>query len=139
MRQVITRIALGSSGAILGYIGGSLLVNAEMFMAANGVEIGSDPSLMSELKAPAGLLLFVGAIMGAGSLRLRGANLGLVSGAVVYGSYGLSRLVSLLMDGAPSQSLIIAAVIELVISILLLGLQRRNRVFQSMRGNPNDL
>ena len=46
-------------------------------------------------------------------------------GAMVYGAYGISRLISLALDGMPSTSLVGALVIELVIAALcLLALAR---------------
>ena len=54
-----------------------------------------------------------------GAVRLRFANWGLTAGAIVYGTYGAGRLVSMALHGVPSQSLITATLIELGIATVL--------------------
>lgn len=126
MRRFIERSVLAASGGMLVFIGGSILFQPRDFFAMNGVEIVSDPSLLSELKAPAGLLVVAGLVMLAGSSKSRFAGTGLGLGALIYGSYGASRVISMIIDGWPSQSLMVATVIELALAALLF-LYRRNR------------
>ena len=84
-------------------------------------------SLLSELKAPAGLLVITGSLMIVGSARSRLAKAALTLGGLVYGSYGLSRIFSLILDGWPSQALIIATAIELVLAVFLLAFHQKER------------
>lgn len=123
MRRIMTRILLAGSGVLLAGIGAAMLTRTEAFLAMSGVEISPDPSLLSELKAPSGLLLLASVIMLAGSVRLRFADLGLTVGTVVYGGYGVARLVGIVMDGLPSGSLLVATLIELVLAGLLLSVR----------------
>ena len=127
MRHAFTRFVLAGSGALLGLIGGAMLTKTRSFLETSGVEIAADPSLLSELKAPSGLLIIAAALMLAGSMRFRFANLGLVTGSVVYGSYALARIAGMVLDGLPSESLVIATVIELGLAGLLALLRLRNR------------
>lgn len=124
MIRIITRMALGVSGAILAGIGLAMLVAPLDFFALNGVEIPADPSLLSEITAPGVSLVLVGVLMLMGSFKLEFAKLGLAEGGLVYGSYGLSRVISMLTNGLPNDSLITATVIELVIGVILIGLSR---------------
>ena len=123
MRRVMTRTLLAGSGTLLGVIGAAMLTRTEAFLAMSGVEISSSPSLLSELKAPSVLLILAGTLMLIGSARLRFSDLGLTVGVVVYGSYGVARLVGMVMEGLPSESLVIATLIELVLAGLLLGMR----------------
>ncbi len=50
---------------------------------------------------------------------------------LVYGSFGLSRLVGLSLDGVPSNSLLMATVIELVVAAIGLGILWRQPVLGS--------
>lgn len=125
MRRFITRTALAGSSAILGSIGGALMFAPQKFLEMSDVIVVDDPSLMSELTAPSGVLLITSALMMLGAVRLRFADLGLMSGAIVYGSYGLSRLVSIIIHGVPSQPLIAAALVELGVATLLAVLRMR--------------
>ncbi|MGB3625530.1 MAG: DUF4345 domain-containing protein [Henriciella sp.] len=119
MSRFLTRFALAGSGAILGLIGGALVVSPQAFLKSSGVMVEREPGLMSELTAPAGVLLMTGALMISGAVRLRFANAGLTAGAIVYGTYGAGRLVSMMLHGMPPQSLIIATLIEFGIAAVL--------------------
>ncbi len=127
MRQVVTRLTLAGSGALLGVIGGALMVDPQAFLHMSHVSVERDPGLMSELTAPSGLLLISGALMIFGAFKMRYSQLALLIGAVVYGTYGIGRGISMLVHGLPSESLISATVIELAIAICLsaLGLTQR--------------
>lgn len=120
------RTVLAASGALLALIGGAMLTKTEAFLQTSGIEIHADPGLLSELRAPSGLLIISGAIMLAGSVRTRFVNLGLTTGSLVYGSYGVARLVSMILDGLPSGSLIGATAVELVLAGVLFILRRKN-------------
>jgi len=123
MSRVLTRAVLALSGALLGSIGGAILVSPTAFLAMSHVVIDNDPGLLSELTAPSVMLILTGALMILGALRTRFANLALSAGALVYGSYGLGRLVSMALHGLPSQSLIVAAVVELAVAAVLVALR----------------
>ena len=126
MSRVLTRVTLAGSGAILGLVGGALLVSPQAFLNSSGIVVTRDPGLMSELAAPAGILLVTGALMMFGAVRLRFAKVGLTAGAIVYGTYGAGRLVSMALHGLPQQALITATVIEVGIAAVLAGLQVSN-------------
>lgn len=126
MSRVLTRMALAGSGAILGLISGALIVSPQAFLKSSGITIDRDPGLMSELTAPAGVLLITGALMMVGAVRLRFARAGLTVGAIVYGTYGVGRLVSMALHGLPSQALITATLIELGLGAILAVLRMRD-------------
>lgn len=123
MKLIMTRTLLAGSGSLLGVIGAAMLTRTEEFLAMSDVAIESDPSLLSELKAPSVLLILAGTVMLMGSIRIRFADSGLTIGAVVYGSYGIARLVGMVIDGLPTGSLLIATTIELVLAAVLMGLR----------------
>lgn len=122
MNRLVTRSALATAGALLGGIGGALILVPQDFLAMSHVVIDSDPGLMSELAAPGGILLIASALMLAGAVRIRFAELALAIGAIVYGSYGAGRLISMALHGLPPDSLIAAMVIELGIAATLSAL-----------------
>ncbi|MBI1235383.1 MAG: DUF4345 domain-containing protein [Alphaproteobacteria bacterium] len=122
MNRLLTRSALATAGALLGGIGGALILVPQDFLAMSHVVIENDPGLMSELAAPGGVLLISSAIMLSGAVRIRFAGLALAVGAIVYGSYGAGRLISLMLHGLPPDSLIAAMVIELGIAATLSAL-----------------
>lgn len=116
MKRLLTRLSLTGSGALLGVIGGALILAPQHFLEMSHVVITPDPGLMSELAAPAGLLLASSALMIYGAIRVRFATLALSIGIIVYGSYGAGRLLSMMLNGLPSESLIAATVIEVMVT-----------------------
>lgn len=127
MKRPITRATLFGSGALLGLIGGALMASPKAFLELSHVYVERDPGLMSELTAPSGLLALAGAFLMLGAMKQRVANPALIVGAIVYGSYGIGRLVSIGLHGLPPGSLITATVIELVMALLLGGLWASRR------------
>ena len=123
MRQILLRGALTVSGAILSLIGGALMFAPKAFLETSHVFIDRDPGLMSELTAPSGILITAGAHMMLAAIKLRFADLALVMGAIIYGSYAFGRLISMLLHGLPSQSLITATTIELAFAVVLVALR----------------
>lgn len=121
MRRVAVRVLLVVAGAVLSYIGVSALLSPRAFYAANGILLADDPSLLSEVRAPAGLLVVGGIVAFLGALRRSLTRPALAATAVVHGSYGLSRLVGVALDGMPAQGLVAATLIELLVGGLSLA------------------
>jgi len=122
MSTSLTRVVLAGSGAILGAIGSWIMAAPTVFLATSEVIVGHDAGLMSEVTAPSGMLVILGAFMIFTAIKARLVSLGLAAGAVVYGSYGFSRLVSQYLHGTPSDSLVVVMYFELIVAALLLAL-----------------
>lgn len=125
MRHIGTRIILVGSGALLSLIGGALMLKPKLFLAMSEAIVEHDPSLMSEVTAPSGILVATGIFMMLGAFKRRFANMGLTYGAIVYGSYGLCRLISQQLHGMPSDQLIVATQLEFGIAAILIALRVR--------------
>ena len=122
MKHLGTRTVLVASGAILIGIGSWIMVAPTVFLATSEVVVEHDAGLMSEVTAPSGMLVITGAFMVLSAIKLRFAKLGLALGAMVYGSYGASRLVSTHLHGPPSETLIAVTYFELGVAALLFAL-----------------
>ena len=120
MTRPLTRILLAVSGTTGLAIGLAILFQPHAFLASSGISLGPDASLLSEIRAPGGLLLLGSLVTLSGAIRHNLTQTGLVFSALIYSTYGLSRLVSIVLDGMPSPSLQLAALIELVIGALSL-------------------
>lgn len=123
-----TRGLLLASGLIAAGIAATILFAPGAFYGSHGIEIGTNVSLANELKAPAGLLLLAGFLMMAGVFKSELATASLATAAAVYLSYGLSRVLSMAIDGVPHGGLVSAAAIEIVIGgICLVDLLRHRK------------
>jgi uncharacterized protein YbjT (DUF2867 family) len=108
------------SGLAAVAIAGTILVAPATFYAGYGIDLGDNVALTNELKAPAGMLLVAGALMLAGVFRPDMVRVSLTTAAAVYLTYGLARLVSMVMDGIPNSGLVSAAGFELTIGTVCL-------------------
>jgi len=116
IRQLrLQRLILLASGLIAVGIAGTILFAPGAFYSGYGIELEGNVSLANELKAPVGLLLAAGLVMVAGVFREEHVCTALVTATVIYLSYGLSRLLSIAMDGVPHGGLVTAAILELAI------------------------
>ncbi len=133
MTHIPTRIFVGAVGGLLIAVGTGLMFQPHDFSAANGIILGDNPSQLSEIRAPGALLIISALFMliSVGRARLLEPALALIAG--IYGSYGLARLFSLMIDGPPSHSLVQAMIIELVIAGLSSIAWLRFRSMQSAK------
>ena len=125
MKNPITTAYLAMAGLLLLGIGSSLLFVPHAFHGSNGIDLGSNPNLLSEIRAPGGLLAASGtfALISVAWRDLRVFTMQVT--VLVYGSFGLARLVSLAMDGMPSGSIIGAAILELLVAAVGVALLSR--------------
>jgi len=118
MPYTATKSILLIAGLIGAVVGSAILISPVAFHGTTGIELGSNPSLMSEVRAPGGGLLAIGLLIMAGAFVSRLTFTALVVAALVYVSYGASRIFSMAVDGMPHSTLVIVAGLEIVIGVL---------------------
>ncbi len=123
----VTRLVLFPSALIAIAIAVTILFAPEAFYSGYGIEIAGNATLANELKAPAGALLLAGLLMSAGVFRTDLAITSLTTATIVYLSYGLSRVISIAVDGLPHSGMVSAAAIELVVGAVCLAALLRAR------------
>lgn len=131
MKNTMTVIYLVIAGLLLVAIGGAILLAPHAFHGGNGIILGDNPNLLSEIRAPGGLLAVSGIVILLGALRLRLRASAVQFATLVYGSFGLARLVSMALDGMPSSSIVGATSLELIVAFVGLVILRRARVQHS--------
>ena len=113
------RGALALSGLILLAVGLSVVRDPLAYQADLGVLLPDDPTLLSDLRAMGGSLLGFAVLLFAGASSSRLGPSAALAGAVLFSSYGLARVASMIVDGLPATALIGAAAIELVVGLTL--------------------
>ena len=113
-------IALGIAGVSAIGIGTATTITPRAFYASYGIALGSDPSLLSELRAPGAGLAILGAVMLAGVVRQSLSKVALVAALVVFLGFPAGRIVGLALDGIPSTAILAALVFELAVAALCL-------------------
>lgn len=126
MTRPIPRILLAVSALIGLAVGLAVVFQPHAFFTSTGIILGTDPDLMSEIRAPGGVLVLASLFIAGGAVRVRLMPAALWLSALLYGGYGLARLVSMVFDGMPSQTLIYVTGLELIIGAasLLLALRQ---------------
>ncbi|WP_291767089.1 MULTISPECIES: DUF4345 domain-containing protein [Maricaulis] len=126
--NLMTRIVLALAGLVALLIGATLLLDPQSLYAGSGLVLDGGASQLSEIRAPAGLLVLSGLAVLAGSIWLKWATAALQLTVLVFLGYGIGRVASLALDGMPSDSLVMAMLIEWAIGVLaLVLLMVRNR------------
>lgn len=120
MKHIMIRVFLWISGLLLLVVGMAVLFQPHVLLPADIVMPSTDPDVLSELRAPGGLLLVSSLVILLGAVRNDLHRPALMLSALVYGTYGVSRLVSMALDGLPSSSLVAAAGVELLVGLLSL-------------------
>lgn len=101
-------------------VGGGILLDPVAFHATSGVRIDGGTNLMNEIRAAGGALLACGLIILAGAF-VRGLTFAATLMATTfYLAYGLSRLLSLSIDGLPGAELLQITVLELGVGLVCL-------------------
>ena len=115
--HVAQQLLLLVSGALAILIAGLILLAPIEFYATNGIQVAGNPSLLSELKAPAGPLLVAGVFMLAAINRRELFAIAVLLAAAIYLSYAGARLISMALDGLPSAGLLHAAIVEMALGL----------------------
>jgi len=129
----VIKAVLIASGLIAALIGGAIVIIPTAFYTAYGIELGGNVSLLNEIRASGGGLLATGILIFSGAFVARMTFTSLVVATILYLSYGLSRIISTIIDGTPAEGLVQSAILEIVIGLVCVfalvkyqGKQREN-------------
>jgi len=121
LKRLVTRkLMLLLSGLTATGIATTILFAPDTFYASYEIDLAGNTNLTNELKAPAGALFVAGLLMLLGVFRARLTFVSLVAATTIYLTYGLSRLLSIAIDGIPHSSLVGAAIFEMAIGVACL-------------------
>lgn len=97
----LVRAQLHLNGWVAVLIGSFIVLDPASMLASCGLQSELSAGLMSELRAPGGLLLVCGLAIVFCSSRPAIVHSGLLLSIMVYGAYGSVRLLAMLIDGLP--------------------------------------
>ncbi len=136
-QSTATKLLLTMAGLAACTIGLALLLWPVTFERSAGIYLDpNNVNLLSELRAPGGLIFTVGTLILSGLLFSKMRWFALQLTTLFYLSYGVSRLIAILLDGLPSNSLLAAMAIELLFgSIGLFFLLKKQSLAPQMAGS----
>ena|SRR5690606_17521629 len=101
-------------------IGLFISIEPHAFYASYQIILPESPDLLSELRGPGTNLAALGLVMLAGLFHADFAKISSTIAITVFLAFPLGRMISIAMDGLPSEGLLMALVIEMMIGMLLL-------------------
>ena len=114
----VLKTILFLSGLIASGIGAAILFTPVAFYTGSGIMLGEDISLLSDIRAAGAGLLALGAMIMSGAFIAKLTFTSAVISTLVYLSYGLSRIMSIAIDGLPVDALVQAMVLEIIIGLV---------------------
>ncbi len=114
----VLKTILFISGLMLAGFGAAILLMPVEMAALNGIDLGGQISLLSETRAPGGALLASGILVISGAFLPKLTFTSVVVSALVYLSYGLSRILGMAIDGMPAEGLVQVTVLEIVTGLV---------------------
>lgn len=121
------------SGLIAATIGGAILIAPVAFHATSGIDLTGNIDLLSEIRAPGGSLLAGGILVMSGAFVDRLRLTALIVSVILYLSYGLSRLVGMVLDGMPGDVLVAVTFLEISIGLVCLNALSRYGSKEALR------
>ena len=134
--SIIVKTSLVLSGLIATAVGFGVLFIPHAFHASSGIAIGNDVNLLNEIRSPGGMVLISGLFILIGAFRAKATFFALVVSTVLYLSFGLSRIVSLVSDGAPNNAMLQILALELCIGALSAVLLKFSRTANRASAGP---
>jgi len=118
-KALIVRMTLAAAGALLGFVGGPLLLDPLGFYGTDPRLIGAPPLVMNDLRASGGLFALTGALMIASAALRRHIEAAVSIGALLYLSYAVSRGLGFLLGDEASAAAQGAAIVEAALGVVL--------------------
>jgi len=101
-------------------VGWEMLLTPVTMYASLGIHIDGMVNLLSDLRATGGALIVSGLMIVAGAFVSELRFSATIFSCLLYLGYGLSRSLAMLIDGAPANLLVWAAVVEVLLGALSL-------------------
>ena len=114
----LVRTQLHVNGWVAVLIGSFITLDPASMLAPYGLQSELSAGLLSELRAPGGLLVCSGLVIVSCAVRPGNAHNGLLLSIMVFGGYGAARLLAILIDGLPPTEIQLATAIEVVLCAL---------------------
>jgi len=105
------------SGLLLSLIGGATLTMPVEMKSTAGIDIANNISLTNDVRAVSTLFLAIAVMTLAGAFVKRLTFTSVLGSTVLFTSLGLGRVLSILLDGMPSDGLIKATGLEMVLGL----------------------
>ncbi|EMY69973.1 DUF4345 domain-containing protein [Leptospira vanthielii] len=119
------KLLITAIGILLISIGGTILFIPEILFEMNMIHLNKNPNLLSEIRAPGGVFILSGIALFLSFYITQIVKASLTSAGILLVGYGISRFFSILLDGLPAYSLLLAMTVELALGVFCLYLTKK--------------
>jgi hypothetical protein len=116
------KIYLFCAGTILGLVGFYIGFSPADYLTQLFGKIEFNSDSLSELRGMGGSLFILGLFVLGGAFINRIEDASLIISVLIFGGFSAFRFLSILLDGIPSQSILIALTIEVVFAVIAIPL-----------------
>ena len=113
--SILLKIYLFVSGALLTVIGGLTTFKTVNIKADEGIEIAGNASALNDVRSFGMLLLATAIILFIGGVKSSLRKSATISAVLLFLSLAIGRLLSILMDGMPSDGIVKATGLEFIL------------------------
>ncbi len=116
--SIVLKIILGIGSAMFLLSGSFAVFNPLQYVARNGIDIAGQLTLLNDYRGSGAVLIGAGIIMFLGIIHERMRFTSIVVMSVLYSTFALGRIISIIADGLPVEGLVKATVVELIIGLV---------------------
>ncbi len=116
--SIVLKIILGIGSATFLLAGSFAAFNPLQYVARNGIDIAGQLTLLNDYRGSGAVLIGAGIIMFLGIIHERMRFTSIVVMSVLYTTFALGRIISIIADGLPVEGLVKATVVELIIGLV---------------------
>ncbi|MCA8893124.1 MAG: DUF4345 domain-containing protein [Hyphomonas sp.] len=116
--SVTLKVILIFAGLVGLLVGAGMLFAPVPFHASAGIVLDDSTNLLSEMRASGGVVLASALVILSGAFVARLAFTATLIATLMYLSYGVSRLISIAVDGMPDIAILQIAAAELVVGLI---------------------
>ncbi|MEO0405655.1 MAG: DUF4345 domain-containing protein, partial [Bacteroidota bacterium] len=128
----ISKVYLVVSGILLTGIGTLTTFNPINVKANEGIELAGNPSALNDVRSFGFLLLVFAVLFIISGLKSAMLHFGSIASTSLFLSLGFGRVLSILLDGMPSEGMLGATMVELVLGSVGLFLLLQNKKNQTL-------
>ncbi|WP_196895224.1 DUF4345 domain-containing protein [Aureivirga marina] len=114
----VLKIFLIISGVILAFIGGSTLIIPAEMKATAAIDVSGNVNLLNDVRAFGVLVLSIGILTISGAFNKKLTFTSNVTSFILFLGLGIGRVISIVVDGTPVDSLQKATGLEFVLGII---------------------
>jgi hypothetical protein len=133
MKKYGVKAYLTLSGLVLGAVGGFISLTPITYLDHFKIYVSQNISFISDLRSMGGNLIIFGFLALLGSFNKRFEKTATLTTFIVFASYAIFRILAILFDGLPNNTILVAAIIEIIFALIGYKFLIKNKIKTQQR------